>query len=122
QRVIPLFGEARIVSRPVLFRLQLRRHSAAQTFPYWWPIPRALSDELLHGLNVSIGQTRRHRFNRLALAVQQQAAHVNGAPMPPLATTNRLQQINQKSFQTFMALSDLSLGHARDYHGSKHRL
>src|ERR1035438_1631404 len=69
-------------------------HSAAQTFPYWWPIPRALSDELLHGLNVSIGQTRRHRFNRLALAVQQQAAHVNGAPMPPLATTNRLQQIN----------------------------
>jgi hypothetical protein len=37
--------------------------------------------------------------------------------MPPLAATNRFQQIDQKSFQTFMALSDLTVGHARDYHG-----
>src|ERR1035438_6623608 len=39
--------------------------------------------------------------------------------MPSLATTYRFQQIDQKSFQTFMALPDLGLGHVRDYHGSK---
>src|ERR1039457_2144105 len=39
--------------------------------------------------------------------------------MPSLATTNRFQQIDQKSLQTFMALSDLGLGHVRDYHGLK---
>src|ERR1019366_742542 len=54
-----------------------------------------------------------------ALAIQQQPAHIDGAPMPSLATTNRFQQIDQKSLQTFMALSDLGLGHVRDYHGSK---
>src|SRR3981081_2530535 len=40
--------------------------------------------------------------------------------MPPLTTTDRFQQINQKSFPTFMALSDLGLGQAGDSHGSKH--
>src|ERR1019366_1734198 len=55
-----------------------------------------------------------------ALAIQQQPAHIDGAPMPSLATTNRFQQIDQKSLQTFMALSDLGLGHVRDYHGLKH--
>src|ERR1035438_5654239 len=39
--------------------------------------------------------------------------------MPSLATTNRFQQIDQKSIQTFMALSDLTVGHIRGYHGSK---
>src|ERR1039457_4335713 len=39
--------------------------------------------------------------------------------MPSLATTNRFQQIDQKSLQTFMALSDLGLGHVTDYHGLK---
>src|ERR1035438_10287730 len=39
--------------------------------------------------------------------------------MPSLATTNRFQQIHQKSLQTFMALSDLGLGHVRDYHATK---
>src|ERR1035438_458025 len=35
--------------------------------------------------------------------------------MPPLATTNGFQEIDQKSIQTFVALSDLGLGHARAY-------
>src|ERR1022692_4863735 len=83
------------------------------------PVPRALSDELLHGLHVTIRQTRCHRFDRLALTIQQQPAHIDGAPMPSLATTNRFQQIDQKSIQTFMALSDLTVGHTRGYHGSK---
>jgi hypothetical protein len=33
--------------------------------------------------------------------------------MAPFAAANRFQQIDQKPVQTFMALSDLGIGHAR---------
>ena len=73
--------------------------------------PGTLSDQLLHGLHVSLGQTRRHGLDGFAFAIQQQAAHVDRTPMASLASPQRLQQVGQKLFQALLTFRDSPLGH-----------
>jgi len=63
------------------------------------PTPGTLSDQLLHRLQVALGQTRRHGLDRFAFAVQQQPAHVNRTRVASLAPPQWLQQVGQKLFQ-----------------------
>ena len=46
-----------------------------------------------------------------AFAVQQQAAHIDRAPVTPLASPQRLQQVGQEMFQTRSTFRDFALGH-----------
>ena len=105
-RVRALLGEARVIDHPNRVRRQLRRHSLRQSLPNRSPIPRTLSDQLLHGLHVPLGQTRGHRLDRFSLAVQQQPAHVHLTPVRALTAPQRLQQVGQELFQTLSAFLD----------------
>src|SRR5262249_21501219 len=81
-RMRPLLRKARVVDHPHGLRLQLPDHPSSQTLPYRFPVPGTLPHELLHRLLVAVRQSLGHGFNRLPLAVQQQAAHVHRAPVP----------------------------------------
>src|SRR5579863_2309462 len=58
-RMRPLLGEPRIIYNPCRIWLQLRRHPPSQPLPHRIPIPRALPDELLHGLHIPLRESRR---------------------------------------------------------------
>src|ERR1019366_2973283 len=94
--ITALLREACIIHNPCWVRLQFGGGALAQALPYRTPPPRTLPNELLHLLDVAIGQPRRQRLDRVPLSVQQQAAHVSGSPMPALAATNRFHKIHQK--------------------------
>ena len=109
--VVSLLGETRVVDDPHRIGPQLRGHALRQTLPNRSPRPGTLSDQLLHRLHVSLGQTRRHRLDRFALAVQQQAAHVYRAPVTSLPSPQRLHQVGQELFQALSTFRDFALGH-----------
>ena len=88
-------------------------HALRQPLPNRLPIPGTLSDQLLHGLHVALGQPRRHGLDRFAFAIQQQAAHINRTPVASLAPSQRLQQIDQELFQALSTSIQLGLGHAQ---------
>ena len=113
-RVLPLFGEARIIDNPNRVRLQFRRHPLAKPFPERHPIPRTLPNKLLQSLYVSLVRAIGQRLDRLAFPIQQKSANVNRTPMPSLTPTHWLQQILQELFQAFSAFLDLGIRHARD--------
>jgi hypothetical protein len=54
---------------------------------------------------------RRHRLDRFALAVQQEAAHVYRAPVLPLPSPQRLHQVGQELFQALSTFLEVALGH-----------
>ena len=110
-RVATLLGKPRVVDDPHRIGRQLCRHPLRQPLPNRRPRPGTLSDQLLHGLHVSLGQTRRHGLDRFAFAVQQQAADVHRAPMASLAPPQRLQQVGQELFQALSTFLDFALGH-----------
>jgi hypothetical protein len=118
-RVLPLFGEARIVDNPNRVRLQFRSHALTQTFPQRHPIPRALSNELLKSLHVSLVRAIGKWLDGLAFPIQQKSTNVNRTPVPSLAPAHGLQQIHQELFQAFSAFLGLGIRHARDGSTSK---
>jgi len=61
-------------------RRKLCHHAPGQALPDRLDLPGALIDELLQALLVAVGQTGGHRLNRLASAVDHQAAQVDLAP------------------------------------------
>ena len=78
--------------------------------------PRTLADELLQGL-IALAQARGHRFDTLALAIEQKPAHVHTCPVPPLRTSHRSGQTRQKALQTLL----YSLKFTRLHPTSMHR-
>src|SRR5207249_6627076 len=118
-RVLPLFGEARIVDNPNRVRLQFRSHALTQTFPQRNPIPRALSNELLKSLHVSLVRAIGKWLDGLAFPIQQKSTNVNRTPVPSFGPAHGLQQILQELFQAFSAFLNLGIRHAFDGSTSK---
>ena len=118
-RVLALLGEARIVDHPNRVRLQFRRHALTQTFPQRHPLPRALSNELLKSLYVSLVRAIGKWLDGLAFPIQQKSTNVNRTPVPSFAPAHGLQQILQELFQAFSAFLNLGIRHACDGSTSK---
>jgi hypothetical protein len=64
-----------------------------QALAHRLPGPGALVDELLQALLVSVGEPRRHGLDRLAPAVEHQAARVGLAPATLIAGWQRAQHL-----------------------------
>src|SRR4029077_7841279 len=118
-RVLPLLGEARIVDHPNRVRLQFRCHALTQTFPQRHPLPRALSNELLKSLYVSLVRAIGKWLDGLAFPIQQKSTNVNRTPVPSFAPAHGLQQILQELFQAFSAFLNLGIRHACEGSTSK---
>src|SRR5260370_42550176 len=97
-RVLALFGEARIVDNQNRVRFQFRSHTLTQTFPQRHPIQRALSNELLKSLHVSLARAIGKWLVVLALPIQPKSTNVNSTPVPSLAPAHGLQQIHHELF------------------------
>jgi hypothetical protein len=111
--IFALFGKPSVVHHPGRIGFQLRGHPLSQPRPDFLPLPRALPDELLHRLHISIRQSGGHRLDRFSFPVLQQTTHIEFSPMASLAAADGLQQIEQESLQPLTGLSHLVLGHAR---------
>lgn len=61
--------------------------------------PRTLVQKLVQRLLVGAREPRRHGLHRFTVSIQEQALHVNPGPVPPLAASDRLDQIFQKLAQ-----------------------
>lgn len=58
--------------------------------------PGTLIQELIQCLFVGASDPRRHRLHGFTFSVQEQALHINSSPVPPLASSDRLDQIFQE--------------------------
>src|SRR6266852_8616939 len=116
-RVRTLFWKTSIIDNPCRIRLQFGRHSSSQSLPHRGPLPRALSDELLHGLHVPLRQSCRQWLYRFPLTIQEQASYVHAAPMAPLSPAYRFQQVGNKLHQPLAAMRCLGISHAQTYQG-----
>src|SRR5712691_8661073 len=116
-RVRTLFWKTSIIENPCRIRLQFGRHSSSQSLPHRGPLPRALSDELLHGLHVPLRQSCRQGLYRFPLTIQEQASYVHAAPMALLSPAYRFQQVGNKLHQPLAATRCLGISHAQTYQG-----
>jgi hypothetical protein len=106
-----LLGKSRVIHHPRGLWFQLGGHPFAQPLPDRIPLPRALSDELLQGLHIAIGQTSGQRLDRFPLAIQQQSTDIHSGPMAALATTYRLDKIRQELIHSLTTALNLRVGH-----------
>jgi hypothetical protein len=67
---------------------------------------------LLHRLNIPLGHSSCHRLYRFPLAIEQQAANINGSPVATLTATHGIQQINKELLQPTPAFAELIVVHA----------
>src|SRR5947209_20630449 len=79
--------------------------------PQRLPVPGALVEKLLQALFVAVGQPGGHRARAFALAIQQQAAQVDPAPLPSISPAQGGQHLCQKVVQALPAGRQLSCGH-----------
>jgi hypothetical protein len=97
-RVLAFFRETGIVENPEGFSLLLAGGDG-QLLPDWFPRPGALTDKLLQGLFVALGQARGHGADAFALAIQQQTPHIDLAPVATVLPPERGQPLLQVRFQ-----------------------
>lgn len=78
------------------------RRRLGQCFEQQVRRPRTLANEVLQ-VPVALAQAAGHRFNALALAIQEQPAHLHACPMPPLRAAERRRQPGQKTFEPLLS-------------------
>ena len=82
-----------------------------QALPHRRLIPGRLVDELLQALLVAVGQAGGHRLDRLAAAVEHQAAQVDLAPAALVLALHRLEHLLGEGLQALTDCGQLAVGH-----------
>jgi hypothetical protein len=111
-RVLTLFRETGIIQDPNFRRGKRRLDALGHRLPNRLPRPRALAEKLLQVLFIRIGQARRDRSGALALPIEQQAAHVEAAPVSSLTPPQGSQHLFSIHRQPLPAPLDLLHCHA----------
>src|SRR5208282_4100304 len=98
-RVFPLFGKPSIINNPGNRRDHLCDYPFGQLLSNRMVVPGALTDKLLHSLDIAVRQPSSHWLDRLSFAVQKQPANVGITPSAPLQAPYRLKKLRKECFE-----------------------